>query len=145
MLTNYLSSSPVEIMCFVKQLPQTLMFCEKEFQSCGSVIKSPQLVMLSDKTSFGKSATATVRHAQGRVGCFHIHRSQGRLDCQGLAAALLISSSKTYLCSVVYMVQLNCSLLCRLHGVECRRTCPCIQSLHWQPLVCSAVCMVQPK
>jgi hypothetical protein len=40
-----------EIMCFVKQLPQRLVYCEKKSKSCGSVIKIPQLVVLSETIS----------------------------------------------------------------------------------------------
>jgi hypothetical protein len=38
-------------MCFVKQLPQRLVYCEKKSKSCGSVIKIPQLVVLSETIS----------------------------------------------------------------------------------------------
>jgi hypothetical protein len=42
----------MEIMSFVKQLPQRLVYCgKKKSKSSGSVIKIPQLVVLSDKIS----------------------------------------------------------------------------------------------
>lgn len=47
-ITNRPKPAKWEIMCFVKQLPQRLVYCEKKSKSCGSVIKIPQLVVLSD-------------------------------------------------------------------------------------------------
>lgn len=48
-----------EIMYSAKQLPQMLVFCDTNFQGCGSVIKkNPELLVLSDKTSLDELARA---------------------------------------------------------------------------------------